>query len=87
MTRRYRIREDVNAGGTSTFTVESKEYLLSFWETATGYDFDYGINIKMSFSTLEEAQQEVDKLKATDEILAQYAKASKIVKTRYHGDK
>lgn len=86
MTRRYRIREETNAGGVSTFYIERKEDLLSFWETVTRFDYDYGFDVKVRFTTLEKAQQEVDKLKSDDERRARYKKESKIVKTRYHGD-
>ena len=83
MSRRYRVREEVNAGGVSTFYIEHKEGLLSFWETVRRHDYDYGIE----HTTLKEAQQEVDKQKSADKRRARYVRESKIVKTRYHGDK
>lgn len=87
MSRRYRIREEVNAIGESKFYIDYKDgWFLSFWKPMKKFDDAWSMYVSIRLPTLEQAQKKIKTLKAKDERHARYIKESEIVETRYYGE-
>lgn len=85
MTKKYRVREEVNAAGDSTFYIECKSGFW-FWETVREYSPELSFSFKKRFTTLEKAKKEIEKMKEFDARVDSLHRESKIVKTKYYGE-
>ena len=84
MTKKYRIIEEVTAGGKSTFYIQSKKHLLDFWRYEESWISRSKCHIKIRKPTKESAELEIAHLKRQEIEIEKALKDSRIVKVKYH---
>lgn len=84
MAKRYKIREEVRADGTSQFYIMSKEGWFGFWCYEKRWSDYANLRLKICKSNLKDAQAEVEYLKKIDADWEKSEQSRKIVKVKYH---